>query len=49
MEPNFINKAENKFAFAAFCLNLRKLDKDPNFLVRMLVFLNDTWYLSFSI
>jgi hypothetical protein len=35
MEPDFILKAENKFVFTAFCLTIRELNKNPNYLVKL--------------
>lgn len=42
MEPEFINKAENKYVFTAFCLIMRNLQKDPNYKVKLPVFLDAT-------
>jgi DNA-directed RNA polymerase len=42
MEPEFIKNAENKFVFTAFCLTMRELDKDPNYKVKLPVFLYAT-------
>src|ERR1700720_1252638 len=42
MDPEFILKAENKFVFTAFCLTIRELNKNPNFKVKIPVFLDAT-------
>jgi DNA-directed RNA polymerase, mitochondrial len=42
MEPDFILKAENKFVFTAFCLTIRELNKNPNYLVKLPVWLDAT-------
>ena len=42
MDNEFINGAENKLVFIAFCLTMRDLDKDPNCLIRIPVFLDAT-------
>lgn len=42
MNINFLLKAENKWTFIAFCLNMRKLEKDPNSIIYTPVFLDAT-------
>ena len=42
MKRKFMVKAENKFVFAAFCLIIKKLHEDPNYIVRLPVFLDAT-------
>lgn len=42
MDSHFINDAEEKFAFASFCLVMRDLNKNPNCLVHLPVFLDAT-------
>lgn len=42
IENGFINGAENKLVFIAFCLAMRELDKDPNCLIRISLFLDVT-------
>jgi DNA-directed RNA polymerase len=42
MNPEFILNAENKSAFTAFCLVMRELNKDPNYLVKLPIFLDAT-------
>jgi DNA-directed RNA polymerase len=42
MEKEFIMKAENRFVFSAFCLTMRELNKNPNFKVKLPVFLDCT-------
>nr|QWO71402.1 RNA polymerase [Asterophora parasitica] len=42
MDNDFINGAENKLVFIAFCLTIRDLKKNPNHLVKLPVFLDAT-------
>ena len=42
MDPLFINKADSKFVFAAFCLVIRNINKDPSYKVRLPIFLDAT-------
>ena len=42
MESEFMMNAENKFSFAAFCLLMRELDKNPEFNVKLPVCLDAT-------
>jgi hypothetical protein len=35
---DLISKAENKFIFAAFCLNLKELHNNPNAIIKTPVF-----------
>ena len=42
MKQTFIEKAENKFIFTAFCLLIKNLHEDPNYEVRMPIFLDAT-------
>jgi hypothetical protein len=42
LDIDFIKKAESKFLFAAFCLTLKKIHKDPNYKVNLPVFLDAT-------
>jgi DNA-directed RNA polymerase len=42
MEADFILKAENPFVFAAFCLNIIELKKNPNYKVKLPVFMDAT-------
>jgi DNA-directed RNA polymerase, mitochondrial len=42
MDSEFILKAENKFVFSAFCLVIRELKKNPNYLVKLPVWLDAT-------
>lgn len=42
MNKDFMLKAENKFCFAAFCLVIRELNLNPNYEVKLPVFLDAT-------
>ena len=42
LDIEFIKKAESKFLFAAFCLTLKNLHDDPNYIVKFPVFLDAT-------
>jgi DNA-dependent RNA polymerase len=42
MEPEFMLKAENKYVFTSFCLTIREIEKDPNHLVNLPLFLDCT-------
>src|ERR1700739_3923533 len=42
MNPEFMNAADSKFTFAAFCFTIKNLDKDPNYLVQLPVFWDAT-------
>jgi DNA-directed RNA polymerase len=42
MDKEFILKADSPFLFSAFCLNIKNLEKDPNYLVKMPVYLDAT-------
>lgn len=42
LDPDLILSAENKFTFAAFCLNMRNLHNDPSFVIKTPVFLDAT-------
>jgi len=42
LDKDLINSAENPFVFAAFCLNMRDLDKNPNTVITTPVFLDAT-------
>ncbi len=41
-ESEFIKRAENKFVFASFCLTMRELHKNSQYLVKLPVFLDAT-------
>lgn len=42
MKKDFILKAENKFCFVSFCLVMRELNKNPNYAVKLPIFLDAT-------
>lgn len=42
MDKVFLNKAENRFVFAAFCLNMRELHLNSQFEVKLPIFLDAT-------
>jgi len=42
MEPTFISKAESRVIFAAFCLTMREIEKNPDALVYLPIFLDAT-------
>jgi len=42
LDIEFIKKAESKFLFAAFCLTLKNIHDDPNYRVKIPVFLDAT-------
>jgi hypothetical protein len=42
MEPEYMLKAENKLVFTAFCLTMRELNKNPEYKVKLPVFLDAT-------
>lgn len=42
MDQIFISSAESKILFAAFCLEMNKLDKDPNAIINFPLFLDAT-------
>jgi hypothetical protein len=42
LNMDLISKAENKFVFAAFCLNMKELHNNPNAIIKTPVFLDAT-------
>jgi DNA-directed RNA polymerase len=42
MDKEFINKAKNRYGFSAFCLTMKELSVNPNFEVKLPVFLDAT-------
>ena len=42
MDPLFLCEADSPYLFTAFCLNLRRLDKNPKAIINMPVFLDAT-------
>lgn len=42
MEPDFIMKADSPLLFASFCLEMQKLDKDPNVKIHYPVYIDAT-------